>query len=109
MNHVFKAQSVRRTKKTNERLGCSQSSSMKCIEQQFYGKMSFEGYGCDWSINHSYPFSKTNFYSEHDKRRCGHSINSRPLYSNEVISEKPKTNYVFLMRAIWNLSNSKSD
>ena len=43
--------------------------------------MSIEKYASVWSLNHTYPLSKTNLPDEEYMHKCNHLTSIRPIYN----------------------------
>ena len=59
-NKAFKSQNVRKTNKTFDLLGCSNSFFQRWIYHQLYGNMAIENYGSVWQIDHCLPIASFN-------------------------------------------------
>ena len=70
INHHLK----KKTKKSNEYLGCSYEEYVIYLENQFDQNMTWQNYGEYWEIDHIYPLSKGGSF---------HYTNTRPLSISE--------------------------
>ena len=68
-NKVFRSPNNKKTNKAIDLIGCSQSFFKKWILHQLYGDMTEENYGSVWTIDHSYPLSKTNLSNENKMQK----------------------------------------
>ena len=63
--------------------------------------MTVEKYGSMWTIDHCYPFSKTNLYNETDIFIFSHWINLRPMFYKKNSSKGSKNdNQLCLLQEI---------
>ena len=100
-NKAFKSQNVRKTNKTFDLLGCSNSFFKNWIIHQLYGNMTVENYGSVWQIDHCLPVSIFNLLDENDIKKCFNWIILRPMYSSENNSKNSKTNYhLYLLQEV---------
>ena len=98
---AYKAQSVRKTNKTFDLLGCSHSFFRRWIIHQLYGNMTLEKYGSVWQIDHCLPIASFNLLDESDMKKCFNWINLRLMYSNENNSKNNKIdNRLYLLQEI---------
>ena len=77
---AFKSQNIEKLNKTFELIGCSQSFLRKWILYQLHGNMTEENHGSVWTIDHCYPFSKTNLSNETDMFKSSHWINLGTMF-----------------------------
>ena len=89
-NKAFKSQNIKKTNKTIDLLGCSQSSFKRWILHPPYGDMNEENYGSVWTLNHCYPLSKTNLSNVNEMNKSTYWINLRPMYLSENSSKGSK-------------------
>ena len=73
---------LKKTKQTNEYLGCSYEEYFTYLEERFDGKMHWENYGSYWEIDHIHPLSKGGSF---------HFTNTQPM---EVIENRKKSNKI---------------
>ena len=100
-NKAFKSQTVRKTNKTFDLLGCSQSFFKRSIIHQLYGNMTLENYGSVWQFDHCLPIVSFNFLDENDVKKCFDWLNLKPMYSNENNSKKDKVDMrLYLLQEI---------
>ena len=98
---AYKAQSVRKTNKTFDLLGCSHSFFKNWIIHQLYGNMTVENYGSVWQIDHCLPITSFNLLDEHDIKKCFNWVNLRPMYSNENNSKNIRIDYhLYLLQEV---------
>ena len=98
---AYKAQSVRKTNKTFDLLGCSHSFFKNWIVHQLYGNMTVENYGSIWQIDHCLPIVSFNLLDENDKKKCFNWVNLRPMYSSENNSKSAKIDHrLYLLQQI---------
>ena len=99
-NSAFKSQSIKKTIKTIDLIGCSQTFSSKWIHQ-LYGNMTEENYGKIWCLDHCYPLSKTNLSDKNEMNKSTNWNSLRPMYCSENISEGDKIDHrLYLMQEI---------
>ena len=100
-NKAFKFQNVRKTNKTIDLLGCSNSFFQRWVIHQLYGNMTIEKYGSVWQIDHCLPITSFNLLDENDMKKCFNWILVRPMYSNINISKGSKIdNRLYLMQEL---------
>ena len=100
-NKAFKCQNVRKTKKTFDLLGCSNSFLRQWNIYQLYGNMTIENYGSVWQIDHCLPIASFNIMDEIDMKKCFNWVKLRPMYSNENNSKKVKIDHgLYLLQQI---------
>ena len=68
-NKAFKSQNVRKTNKTFDLLGCSNSFFQRWIIYQLHGDMTIENYGSVWQIDHSLPIASFDIMDEIDMKK----------------------------------------
>ena len=88
--NAFKAQNVRKTKKTFYLLGCSHSFLRQWIEKQLYGEMTLENYDEIWCLDHCLPKASFNLLDENDVKKCFNWVNLRPMYVRDHIIKGDK-------------------
>ena len=100
-NKTFKSQNVRKTNKTFDLLGCSNSFLQRWIIHQLYGNMTIENFGSLWQIDHCLPIASFNILDEIDMQKCFNWVNLRPMYPNKIISKSDKIDHrLYLMQEI---------
>ena len=100
-NKAFKSQNVRKTNKTFDLLGCSNSFFQRWIFHQLYGNMNLENYSSVWQVDHCLPIASFNILDEIDMKKCFNWVNLRPMYSNKNISKGDKIDHrLYLMQEI---------
>ena len=100
-SNAFKAQSVMKTNKTIDLLGCSHSFFKDWIIHQLYGNMTNENYGSVWQIDHCLPITSFNLLDEIDMKNCFNWLNLRPMYCSENISKGDKIDHrLYLLQQI---------
>ena len=100
-NKAFKSQNVRKTNKTVDLLGCSNSFFQRWIIHQLYGNMTIENYGSVWQIDHCLPIASFNTLDEIDMKKCFNWVNLRPMYSSKNISKGSKIdNRLYLLQEV---------
>lgn len=72
----------KKSKQTNEYLGCSYEEYFVYLEQRFDKNMNWDNYGTYWEIDHIHPLSKGGSF---------HYTNTQPM---EVIENRKKSNKV---------------
>ncbi|MDB4378244.1 HNH endonuclease [bacterium] len=72
----------KKSKQTNEYLGCSYKEYFVYLEQRFDSNMNWDNYGTYWEIDHIHPLSKGGSF---------HFTNTQPM---EVIENRKKSNKV---------------
>lgn len=72
----------KKSKQTNEYLGCSYEEYFVYLEQRFDSNMNWDNYGTYWEIDHIHPLSKGGSF---------HYTNTQPM---EVIENRKKSNKV---------------
>lgn len=72
----------KKSKRTNEYLGCSYEEYFVYLQERFDGNMSWENYGSYWEIDHTYPLSKGGSF---------HYTNTQPM---EVTENRTKSNKI---------------
>ena len=87
---AYKAQSVRKTNKKFDLLGCSHSFFKNWIIRQLYGSMTLENYGSVWQIDHCLSVASFNLLDENDVKKCLNWINLRPMYVKDNIIKGDK-------------------
>ena len=98
---AFKSQNVRKTKKTFDLLGCSQSFFKGWIIHQLYGNMTLEIYGSVWQIGHCLAVASFNLLDEKQMEKCFNWINLRPMYVKDNITKGNKINMrLYLLQQI---------
>ena len=80
---AYKAQNVRKTKKTFDLLGFSHSIFQNWIIHQLYGNRTEENYGTVWQIDHCLAVASFNLLDENDMKKRLNWINLRPMHSSE--------------------------
>ena len=88
--NAFKAQSVKKTTKTFDLLGCSHFFIRLWIESQLYGKMILENYGKIWCLDHCLAVASFNLVNEKEMKKCINWINLRPLYIKDKVIKGDK-------------------
>ena len=100
-NKAFKSQNVRKTNKTVDLLGCSNSFFQRWIIHQLYGNMTIENYGSVWQIDHCLPIASFNTLDEIDMKKYFNWVNLRPMYSSKNISKGSKIdNRLYLLQEV---------
>ena len=100
-NLAFKSKKIKKTNKTIDLIGCSQTFLRKWILHQLYGIMTEENYGKIWCLDHCYPLSKTNLSDENEMNKSTNWIILRPMYCSENISKGDKIDHrLYLMQEI---------
>ena len=98
---AFKSQKFRKTNKTFDLLGYSQSFFKRWIIHQLYGDMSLENYGKFWCLYLCYPLSKTNLSNKNDMYISTSWINIRPMYIKDNIIKGDEIDYhLYLLQEI---------
>ena len=77
---AFKAQNVRKRKKTIDLLGCSHSFFKSWIIHQLYGNMTSEKYCSKWQTDHCLAVASFNLLDEMEVKKCFNWINLQPMY-----------------------------
>ena len=67
---AYKAQTVRKTKKTFDLLGCSHSFFENWINHRLYGNMALEIYRSVWQIDHCLAVASFNLLHENAMKMC---------------------------------------
>ena len=86
----FKAQSVRKTIKTFDLLGCSHSFLRLWIQNQLYGEMTLENNGKISCSDHCLAVASFNLLEEMEMKKCFSWTNLRPMYVKDNIIKGDK-------------------
>ena len=78
-NLAFKSQNIRKTNKTIDLIGCSQTFLRKWILHQLYYELTIENYGKNWCLDDCYPLSKTKLSDKNEMNKSTNWINLRPM------------------------------
>ena len=98
---AFKSQNLKRTYKTTDSIGCTQSFFRRRNLHQLYGDMTEKYYGSVWTIDPCYLLSKTNLSNVNEMKKSTYWINLRPRYLSEISSEGSKNdNHLYLLQEI---------
>ena len=98
---AFKAHNVRKTNKTFDLLGCSNSFFQRWMIHQLYGIMTIENYGSVWQIDHCLPIASFNLLDENDMKNFFNWVSLRPMYSNDNNSKNDKIDHrLYLLQQI---------
>jgi hypothetical protein len=73
---------TKRSKRSNELLGCTYEQARKWIESQFQRGMSWSNAG-EWEIDHIIPISSFDLTDERQVRCVNHYTNLRPLWAED--------------------------
>ena len=85
VSNAFKAQTVRKTNKTFDLLGCSHSFLKLRIESQLSGEKTNKNYGSVWCLDHCLAVASFNLLDENDMKKCFNWLNLRPMYVKDNI------------------------
>ena len=100
-NKAFKSQNVRKTNKTFDLLGCSQSFFKNWIIHQLYGNITLENYGSVWQIDHCLAVASFNLLDENDMKKSFNWVNLRPMYVKDKIIKGDKIDYhLYLLQEV---------
>lgn len=91
INAAFKYQGFRKSKKTEEILGCDWDTLKNHIERQFAKGMSWENRG-RWHIDHIVPLASAK--KEEDVVALNHYTNLRPMWAKENLSKGALMEYL---------------
>ena len=72
---AYEVQNVRKTKKTFDSLGCSDSFFKNWIIHQLYGNLTSENYGSVWQIDNCLPVAFFSLSDENAMKKCFYWIN----------------------------------
>ena len=88
---AFKSQNVRRTNKTFNLLGCSDSFFKNWIVHQLIANMTLEIHGSVWQIDHCLAIASFNLLDETQMKKCFNWIVLRPMYLKDINIKGDKT------------------
>jgi hypothetical protein len=77
---------MKKTKSTEDLIGCSFSKFCNHLENQFLPGMTWENRGVinnGWHIDHIRPCNTFDLTSEEEQKRCFHYTNLRPLWAQD--------------------------
>jgi hypothetical protein len=91
MNSALKNQGLRKTFKTNQILGCTNSFFIDYLKSKFKDGMTLENHGkFGWHIDHIIPCAAFDLSDLEQQKQCFHFTNLQPLWWYENLSKKDK-------------------
>lgn len=92
--HALIKQSVLKTQKTLELLGCTPQELKEYLESKFQEGMSWDNYGKDgWHMDHIIPCDSFDLIIEEEQKKCFHYSNLQPLWAEDNLSKNNKLNW----------------
>lgn len=88
----FKNQFTKKSKKTQEILGCSFEEFKIYLEEQFDENMNWDNQGSYWHMDHKKPISLA--MNEEEVYELNHYTNFQPLYWEDNLSKGNKYNFI---------------
>ena len=99
--NAFRSQNIKKSNKTKNLIGCSNSFFKNWIIYQLYGEITLENYGKIWCLDHCYPLSKINLSNENDLYKSTNWINLRPMYMKDNLIKGDKIDYhLYLLQEV---------
>ena len=99
-SNAFRSQNIKKSNKTKNLLGCSNSFFKKWIIYQL-GEIKIENYGKVWCLDHCYPLSKINLSNENELYKSTNWVNLRPMYMKDNLIKGDKIDHrLYLLQQI---------
>ena len=92
IRNSIKRQYTKKSKKTQEILGCSFEEFKIYLEEQFDENMNWDNQGSYWHMDHKKPISLA--MSEEEVYELNHYTNFQPLYWEDNLSKGNKYNFI---------------
>jgi hypothetical protein len=78
---------TKKSKKTEELVGCSFETFKLWMEFQFDDTMSFDNHGSHWHVDHVVPMAKFDLTKPEEQEKCCHWSNMQPLEAKKNIAK----------------------
>lgn len=88
-NRIFYAIKGKKSKKTEDLLGCTISFLKKYLQDKFIDGMSWDNYG-EWHIDHIKPLSKFDLTNEYELKTAFNYTNLQPLWAMDNLKKADK-------------------